>query len=108
MRMAKAGRNKLIFTPYQKLDGIIPRISHPGRSLISAPNRGAFLILQPLPDQGANPLMLPSSRVGVIAVLVQPPRDAERQLPRILTGRPDRTYHVDDFSKAGLHDSEYL
>ena len=32
--------------------------------LISAPNRGAFLILQPLRDEGANPLMLPSIQVG--------------------------------------------
>ena len=52
--------------------------------------------------------MLPSIQAGAIAVLVQPPRDAERQLPRILTVVLGRIYHVDDFNEAGLHDSEYL
>ena len=70
--------------PMAQSPGSVTRVGHVNLRTES----GTSLILQPLPDQGANPLMLPSIQAGAIAVLVQPPRDAERQLPRILTGRP--------------------
>jgi hypothetical protein len=55
--------------------------------LISAPNHGAFLILQSLWDQGANPLILPSTQAAAIAALVQPPPGAAWHMPRIPTAR---------------------